>query len=930
MDSTFSTRTRHAMRTGLFDQRTNMIDARPLLLVCLDYIPIAISFIFLGVGVLAIIAPSISNFLFLLGAPLFFYGLSVQMDYLISAPYAKDKKKHKFKRNQSSEKAQSGLRIKKGDAWMLVGYDLLFNRQLWIDVDRETRMSLIAGTTGSGKTVALCAQLFQASLQGHIRGGAPIIVVDGKGSVEGLYEFIFYIVRTGRIHDLRILNFLTGGAAQDISRMLDEQYTSNKSNPFSMLNADECRGLTMSFGKSSEGGSNDYFRGRASELLSGLFPILTYLRDNHGERLDITVIQQALGLRELIRLASMPDLPPSVSKPLREYLKTLNMIDDAYFTSDSSDVELNQKAEEQHTYNKSMVSKTVNEMAGTLGHIFSSVGSDLNPRNVILHGQIMLTLLPTIEKEPDALSELGRMVVGSLRPAFASLFGWQIQGSKKKIIDGLPTQRIVPIRVYYDEVVNYYTKGMSQFLSLLRSLGVAISLLAQSMKGFEDQGVSEARQSVANLNNKYIYGTQDVYDTLDLLIKSLGKMRVRRLAEMTRSVWGGWQGGDRLQDSEESIVDERDMAGADPNEGLYLYRGKPIPFRSATMFPDEERDGTLDHFYLNHFAELEFPTEEQVTHIKSVMGFELSPNDPDTPDMDTKPSPNLVLSRFVDHVNAVMTRIEQREKTDLYSSFDVLCFALVEDLVSVDLEEAKQGKQTLKQEGEAQFARDVENRSTEHQMDLNEESCLVVDAYDQFESHNDLYTHQLGLDVDYDLPNFGEDEVGDIGATGDPSAAPLEDNGESDVFLQNTAEEASWIDHDALKATTAHLPSFGTLLDDSESDGVADVPSENNEQDDDAPQTFSSPLLTHETKELVSMAASCTNLDKAFIEQELLNVKIYPTTPTPSEISLVDQASLTAAVKEHMDEAETRFHEVIEERNNSLVNAFLDTDEEEE
>ncbi|WP_194589652.1 hypothetical protein, partial [Vibrio anguillarum] len=63
-------------------------------------------------------------------------------------------------------------------------------------------------------------------------------------------------------------------------------------------------------------------------------------------------------------------LPLDVVRPLREYLKTLNGVRDSDFQKASvTDIEINSKAEEQHTYNRSMLSKTIAEMTDTLGHI---------------------------------------------------------------------------------------------------------------------------------------------------------------------------------------------------------------------------------------------------------------------------------------------------------------------------------------------------------------------------------------------------------------------------------------------------------------------------------------------------------------------------------------------------------------------------------
>lgn len=644
--STFKQKTRLAMSNDLFENKSRHIDTRPIYVRIIALIPCVLDVLYFLAALAVLFLPSYSYFIFVLFLLFGIYAVSVQFDYLISAPTfskgngwipedGRNKKQHKLK------------------AFMLIGYDLLFGRQMWIPIDRETRMSLILGTTGSGKTVTQNAQLYQTCLHGHFKYGAPMLLFDGKGSIAGLYDFLFYIVRAGRIHDLRILNFLTGGITQDLKAMLDDDWSSNKFQPFSVLNKEEARGLIMSFGRSSEGGNSDFFRDRANTMLTGVFSVLCWRRDELGEPLDAAVIQRNIELKTMFRLAADNSMPLDVLKPLREYLKTLNAVEDAHFAMDvDQGFEINAKAEEQHTYNRSMLAKTINEMVESLGHIFCSTGSDINLRNAIAHGQIVIVLLPSIEKEPDAMAELGRMVVGALRPACAPLLGFKIQGSKLEVVDALPSNRIIPVRISFDEVLNYYTRGMSQFLSLLRSSNVAISMLGQSLKGIYDAGESEGRQSLANLNNKFLFSTQDVYETMELISKSVGSVVSTQLGELQANNTFGWRNADRLQLSKEELIDARDMAAADPMEGIYLYRGSVTPFKSATFFPDDKRDGTLDYFKLNIFAELLTPPDDDVERVKSMLNMSNQVKANTLNKIDETESSNAVIKAFTDTLNS--------------------------------------------------------------------------------------------------------------------------------------------------------------------------------------------------------------------------------------------------------------------------------------
>lgn len=670
--SSFRSKAVSGMRAGLFENKSRHIDARPFWVKLFDYFPFCIPYVFGGFSLIILIFPSVSYLFFWFAVSFILYVVSAQFQFMLDEPVLL-KKKIQYRLYDDDGKKQDTDAM----ALLLIGYDLLFGRQMWLSIDRETRMLMISGTTGSGKTVTQNTLLYQAALQGHLPAGAPILQIDGKGSVSGGWDFFFYYVRAGRVHDVRVVNFNTGGEAQDPTGILDKDVTSNKFNPFSVLNKEESRGLVMSFGKSNGGGNSDFFRDRASTMLAGVFSPLTYFRDHRGDPLDASVIQRFIELRNMFTLAIDKSLPTDVVIPLREYLKTLNGVTDSDFSKSSVDeVQINSKAEEQHTYNRSMLSKTINEMTDTLGHIFCSKGSDVNMRHAIQHGQVIIVFLPTIEKEPDAMSELGRMWVGSLRPALTPLIGYKFQGTYEEVVSSLASNRLVPFRIYMDEVLGYYVKGISNFLSLLRSSMVSITLLGQSLKGMEDAGVSESRQSMANLNNILAFSTQDVFETFEWIAKKLGKTFATRISQMHNSLWGGWTGDSSANVYEEEVVTARDMASADAMEGLYFYRGDAVPFRSATMFPDKKRDGQLSAFYLNFLAELPNPTEEDVKSIQSVQNFLDGVSDDSIEGLDKHSNSNELVRSFkelVDRYAQLCSYVGDQYSNPLYP----MMFALV-------------------------------------------------------------------------------------------------------------------------------------------------------------------------------------------------------------------------------------------------------------
>ncbi len=741
--SPFKAKTQHIMRNDLLDNKSRHVDTRPYLQRFFTILPRFYHILYYVVATLAFFFTSFTYLLVIAFALFALYAVTTQFDYLISAPTFE-------KRNGLM--AEDGAK-KEGNerAYLLIGYDLLFGRQMWIDVDRETRMGLIAGTTGSGKTVTQNSMLYQSCLQGHFKYGAPVILFDGKGSVAGLYDFLFYIIRSGRMHDVRILNFLTGGITQDSNAMLDDDFSSNKFNPFSVLNKEESRGLVMSFGRSSEGGNSEFFRDRASTMLMGIFSPLCFKRDKFGERLDATVIQSFTELRNMFRLACDKTMPRDVIQPLREYLKSLNGVHDGYFEMDvDSGFEVNPKAEEQHTYNRSMLTKTINEMTESLGHIFCSAGSDINLRNAIAHGQIVLVLLPTIEKETDAMQELGRMMVGSLRPAFAPLLGFQIQGSRIEVVDSLPSNRIVPVRLYLDEVLNYYTKGISNFLSLMRSSQISMFLIGQSLKGIEDAGVSEGRQSLANLNNKLMFSTQDVYETMEQISKNVGNIVSTTETQLYGSHLFGWQSNQQLQIQESAAIDSRDMASADPMEGLYIYRGVVTPFRSATFFPNDKRDGSLDYFRLNIFAELMKPTQDEVDRIRAIASVAEESRSGTLKAIDEKENNNEIIKSFCTRLNDNLSAA-RKIGSQYDQTLHILTYTLIDELINDSESEFEKKKEQMQAQSKLKHDNNQTDVDISQVISTDDQKLRLAEpTTDMFSEYADFMANPNHADTDID------------------------------------------------------------------------------------------------------------------------------------------------------------------------------------
>ena len=83
------------------------------------------------------------------------------------------------------------------------------------------------------------------------------------------------------------------------------------------------------------------------------------------------------------------------------------------------------KTREQHGYITMQLTKAINDLTFNYGHIFGvEHGGDIDIFDVVLNRRILTVPLPALERSPDSLKMLGKLIIGSLvgatRHRFAS------------------------------------------------------------------------------------------------------------------------------------------------------------------------------------------------------------------------------------------------------------------------------------------------------------------------------------------------------------------------------------------------------------------------------------------------------------------------------------------------------------------------------
>jgi intracellular multiplication protein IcmO len=410
-----------------------------------------------------------------------------------------------------------------------IGNDIKTNEELWFaNEDMRTHM-LIFGSTGSGKTEALVSIAFNALAQ-----GSGFIYVDGKGD-NSLYAKVFSMVRSmGREDDLLLINFMTG--ARDIVGP-QEKRLSNTLNPFCQGSSSMLTQLVVSLmGNSSQSSDGDMWKGRAIAFVEALMRLLVYMRDEGALLLDANTIRNYFDLQRLEAIVidkvfprddqeavNIESVPKVVTDPLRNYLGTL-----PGYNKEKKGKQVSQVLE-QHGFITMQLVRSFSSLADTYGHILRTNLAEVDFKDVVLNRRILVVLLPALEKSPDELSNLGKIIVASLKAMMAAGLGEEVEGDYRDVIERKPTNALTPYLCILDEYGYYAVQGFAVVPAQARSLGFSVIFAGQDLPAFQKASKEEAASIGANTNIKICMKLEDPGETWDFFTKTAGEAYVTKV-----------------------------------------------------------------------------------------------------------------------------------------------------------------------------------------------------------------------------------------------------------------------------------------------------------------------------------------------------------------------------------------------------------------
>lgn len=409
------------------------------------------------------------------------------------------------------------------------GNELKTNLELWFNNDDMRTHTLIFGSTGSGKTETLISLAYNSLVM-----GSGFIYVDGKGD-NSLFAKIFSLTRSvGRDDDLLLINFMTG--ARDIVGQ-QERRLSNTLNPFCVGSSSMLSQLVVSLMDSaSNTPDGDMWKGRAISFVEALMKVLTYMRDQGKILLDANTIRNYFELSRLESMVidkmfprdnqepvSLADAPSVVLEPLYSYLMNLPGYNRAKKGQQVSQVL------EQHGFITMQLIRVFTSLADTYGHILRTELAEVDLKDVVLNRRILVVLLPALEKSPAELSNLGKVIISTLKAMMASGLGEEVEGSYKDIISRKPTTSPTPFMCILDEYGYYAVPGFAVVPAQARSLGFSVIFAGQDLPAFQKASKEEAASIGANTNVKIAMKLEDPIETWEFFAKTAGESYVTKV-----------------------------------------------------------------------------------------------------------------------------------------------------------------------------------------------------------------------------------------------------------------------------------------------------------------------------------------------------------------------------------------------------------------
>lgn len=548
--------------------------------------------VFICLGVACILVPMFADLLLVIGICLFIFVYTRKT----TLPFRLPQTSHLLDYN---DLAPGSNKPKKAGGICYFGNDRATNEELWFSNEDMRTHVLIFGSTGSGKTESMISLAYNALLQ-----ASGFIYVDGKGD-NTLFAKLFSMARAmGREDDILLINFMTG--AKDVFGP-QERRLSNTLNPFANGSSSMLAQLVVNLMDTAAATPDgDMWKGRAISFVEALMKVLAYMRDEGHILLDANVIRKYFILERLESIVidkmfpregqeavSLADSPPVVLEPITSYLDNLPGYDKAKKGKQVSQVL------EQHGFITMQLTRVFTSLADTYGHILRVPLAEVDMRDVVLNRRILCVLLPALEKSPAELSNLGKVIISTLKAMMSAGLGSEVEGTYRELIKRKPTNAKTPFMCILDEYGYYAVEGFAVVPAQARSLGFAAIFAGQDLPAFQKSSKEEAASIGANTNIKICMKLEDPTETWEFFSKTAGESYVTKVDAFQtnpQSVLNNYLDTRSASSEKRQRIELMDLKEQGMGEAHIFFRSKIIRARMFYANPTLTKNMRLNHF----------------------------------------------------------------------------------------------------------------------------------------------------------------------------------------------------------------------------------------------------------------------------------------------------------------------------------------------
>ena len=295
---------------------------------------------------------------------------------------------------------------------------------------------------------------------------------------------------------------------------------------------------------------------------------------------------------------------------------------------------------EQHGFITMQLTRTFGSLADTYSHIIRTNVPEVDMGDVVLNRRILVVLLPALEKSPDELSNLGKIIIATLRAMMASGLGDSVEGRFQDVIQRKPTNAPTPYMCILDEYGYYAVKGFAVVPAQARSLGFSTIFAGQDLPAFQKASKEEAASIGANTNIKICMKLEDPGETWDFFNKTAGEIYVTKVDHFqtdSQSLMNNYLDTKSASAEKRGRIHLLDLKDQDVGEMHIFFKSEIVRARAFFANPT-----IADRMRLNHFLKVEKPNvKELVKQERQLIKFTQLLEKPVIFDQTVEPAENI-------------------------------------------------------------------------------------------------------------------------------------------------------------------------------------------------------------------------------------------------------------------------------------------------